>query len=403
MSGLERLAARGPDDPTPEGFAAHLDLVSGDLLDVARPLDAATAVAWAERRASALDLDPGRIDWYLGRALAQTGSLGPDEVAEYRRNLAALVGDGPLGAVELFDAFVVLGREVVRTVRGTLPATDTVVFLGTDAEFLKLTRDLLTGDPSRTRTFYLSRLALLHQDEREVLAATRHEVFGGAGTSDGSATGAAGGRHFAWMDNGLVASQMFQLITVARDRVAAGDGPFGEVFPALFRNELAHGHHQARRRTHGPLTMFGESHPRVAEIIGRGIDEGRFAEASRQLAWRFRSAVPAEVDGLTIVDIGASGTQPCLLLGALGEPAPSVLLYTSGRKAWGPDTDRFRTTRITGRFAMAVESVKTFRTDYEGALRGMAHDLCAVPADQQLLAFLKRLAFHRAVLEERRA
>ncbi|AZS74990.1 hypothetical protein DDE74_32330 [Streptomyces lydicus] len=411
MSGLERLVGRVPQDTTPEAFADHLAQVSQDLLDVVRPLAAEEAIHWTRDKARMLGLAPGRLAAHLGRALAQSGSLGPDEAAEYRRNLQALLpglstgpGGRPPDLVELFDALCVLGRETVGALRRALDGNDrTVVFLGTDAEFLKISYDLWRGCAGASRAFYLSRISLLSGPEQRILARTRHQVFGTSGVSDHVVGGGQAGRHVAWMDNGLVASHMFLLISHARKRAVAGADAFGELFPLVFREELIHGREQAKRRSQGPLTLFGKACPQADAVIRQGIDEGFFAERCGALARRFRAEM-SESENPVIVDIGANGTQPCLLLGVLSSglvPPPCVVLFTSGRRAWGPDSPAFRSVKATGRFAMAVESMKTYMTNYGGALAGDGRALTVVPPDQQLLAFFKQLAFHRAALEER--
>jgi hypothetical protein len=412
VSGLERLARRVPGDATPESFAGYLAEVSRDLLDTPEPLSAQEAIAWAGRKARALGLAPDQLAEDLGRALAQTGSLGPDEVAEYRRNLATLLpgaavaqGGRPPDPAELYEALYQLGRETVGFLRKALLGNDrTVVFLGTDAEFLKISYDVWTGTSDASRAFYLSRLSLLSGAEQRILARTRHEVFGADGICDNAVGGAGGGRHFAWMDNGLLASQLYLLITAARERAAAGEAVFGELFPRMFREELIHGLEQAKRRDEGPLTLFGTAHPQVDAVIRQGMDEGFFAARCGELTRRFRTEVGRNASNPVIVDIGANGTQPCLLLGVLTSglvPPPSVVLFTSGRRAWGPDSPAFRSIAVTGRLAMAVESVKTYMTNYRGTVEGDARELAVAPPDQQLLAFFKQLAFHRAALEER--
>ncbi|MDX2938364.1 hypothetical protein [Streptomyces ipomoeae] len=412
VSGLDRLARRVPGDVTPESFATYVTEVSEDLLDTPAPLSAPEAVAWAGQKARALGLDPDRLADDLGRGLAQTGSLGPDEDAEYRRNLATLLPGAdaapngrPPDPAELYEALCELGRETVGFLRKALLGNDrTVVFLGTDAEFLKLSYDVWRGTPDASRAFYLSRLTLLSAAEKRILARTRQELFGADGVSDSAVDGADGGRHFAWMDNGLVASQLYLLITAARERAAAGEAVFGELFPRMFREELIHGRGQARRRAEGPLTLFGTPHPQADAVIRQGIDDGLFVQRCSEVARRFRVEAGFGTTDPVIVDIGANGTQPCLLLGLLTSgltPPPSVVLFTSGRRVWGPVSPAFRSIAVTGRFAMAVETVKTYMTNYRGALRGDARELAVAPADQQLLAFFKQLAFHRAAIEQR--
>ncbi|RCG22996.1 hypothetical protein DTL70_14955 [Streptomyces diacarni] len=409
---LERLVRRVPRASDPEAFAGHLARVSEDLLNVPRPLEAGAAVHWARRKARVLGLDPARLGHHLERGLAQTGSLGPDEAAEYRRNLATLLPGSARGSetcppepAALYAALCALGSETVRAVRQALGTERrVVVFLGTDAEFLKLSYDVWRGSAHASRVFYMSRLSLLGDAERRVLARTRHEVFGADGLSDTVSGGGRGGRHFAWMDNGLVASQLFLLISAARERAAAGEADFGELFTRLFRQELADGRGQAERRSGGPLTLFGTAHPLVDEVLGHGIDQGLFAQRCGALARRFRATAGQGSGDPVIVDIGANGTQPCLLLGALTAGhalSPSVLLFTSPRRSWGPDSPAFRGVPVTGRFAMAAESMKSYRTDYRGALDGAGGELAVVPPDQQLLAFFKQLAFHRAAVCER--
>ncbi|MFH8529249.1 hypothetical protein ACH4GE_12680 [Streptomyces tendae] len=409
VSGLDRLVQRVPGDATPASFAAYVAAVSQDLLDTPAPLSAPEAVAWARRKAQTLGLDPERLAEDLGQGLAQTGSLGPDEAAEYRRNLATLLpgaadvsSAGPPDPLDLYEALSELGRETVGFLRGAFLDNDRkVVFLGTDAEFLKLSYDVWRGTSDESRVFYLSRLTLLSAAEKRILARTQQELFGPDGVSDSAVDD---GRSFAWMDNGLVASQVYLLITAARERAAAGDGVFGELFPRMFREELIHGCGQARRRVEGPLTLFGTPHPHTDAVIRQGMDEGLFAQRCSDVLRRFHAEAGFGTTGTVIVDIGANGTQPCLLLGLLTPRLalpPSVVLFTSGRRVWGPASSAFRSIAVTGRFAMAVETVKTYMTNYRGALEGDSRELAVAPADQQLVAFLKQLAFHRGAVEQR--
>ncbi|MEW2289153.1 hypothetical protein [Streptomyces sp. NPDC047841] len=417
MTAVERLStgtvtSSGPAGP--EDLVAHVTRVSERLLGLDGPMSADEAVEDTRRYARALGLPADGLARRLHHGLAQGDSLGPDEIAEYRRNMRALlVSTGvadPLRPTprELFAAFLRTGREVVAALAAAVPArTDrTVVFLGTDAEYLKPAYDLLTGDPAGSEVFYLSRLSLLSDAERAVLSRTSRAVFGPQEvTRKGSP-----GRYRAWMDNGLVPSQMFRLVSAARAEAEAEEGPdgrpFDELFLERFADEVVYGTDQGMRRDRGPLTMFGSAVPETDAVLLEGIDSGLFSRrclaAGRQL---LAGAARPAGRGLTLVDLGAGGTQPALLMGAARVLAPaadvSVTLFTPHPGRWGRPGRLFRPAPLTSLFALGVETVKSFATDYQGAARGAAHTIVAVEPDQLLLAHLKHLAFHRAVFEVR--
>ncbi|WP_369153509.1 hypothetical protein [Streptomyces sp. R17] len=403
-----------PGPATAADLIRHIDAVSVRLLGLDGPLDADAAVDDTLRHARALGLPSGDLAGRLRRGLAQRGSLGPDESAEYGRNLRALFeATGVVDPTrptprELYAAFHHMGREVAARLADALPARDEgrTVFLGTDAEFLKPCYDLLAGSTGASEVFYLSRLTLLSDAERAVLSRTSREVFG---PREVTARGAAG-RHRAWMDNGLVASQLARLVTSAREEAhRAPEGPlFEELFLQRFTDEAVHGTDQAHRRAHGPLTLYGTPLPETDAVLRDSIDSGLFTRVCDTLGRRLPTGLGKTGSRpLTLVDIGANGTQPALLMGAAhllpARPDVSVCLFTPHPDRWGRPGRRFRTARATALFALAVETVKSFATDYAGAARGATHTVLAVDHDQLLLAHLKHLAFHRAAWEVRAA
>ncbi|NEA68999.1 hypothetical protein [Streptomyces sp. SID12488] len=405
-------AVVAPGPATPADLARHIDEVSARLARLAGPLDAEAALDDTRDHARALGLPPGDLAGPLSRGLAQTGSLGPDESAEYRRNLQALfdatgVAD-PASPTpqELYAAFHRMGREVALRLAQALPvdAGRTVLFLGTDAEFLKPSYDLLAGGSGASEVFYLSRLSLLSDAERAVLSRTSRRVFGPQEVTARSAAG----RQRAWMDNGLVASELARMVTAAREEADRRPGGplFEELFAAAFAEEAAHGTDQARRLAEGLLTLHGTPLPETDAVLREGIGSGLFAEVCRTLGRRLPVTRP---DGgarpLTLVDIGANGTQPALLMGAAhvvhDRPDVHVRLFTPHPARWGRPGVRFRTAPATSLFALGVETVKSFATDYGSVAAGAPHTVKAVDPDQLLLAHLKHLAFHRAAWETR--
>ncbi|MGP9022670.1 hypothetical protein ACT1U9_30225 [Streptomyces sp. BR1] len=402
--------------PVPAGaddLVRHVSRVSARLARIGEPLEADAAVEDTRRRAGELGFEPADLAAQLRNGLVQTGTLGPDEAAEYQRNLRALLAATEVAdphrptPPELFAAFHRMGREVASSLARALPPDPdrTVVFLGTDAEFLKTVYDLLAGDPRASAVFYLSRLSLLSEAERTVLSRTSRAVFG----ADEVTPRTSAGRQRAWMDNGLVASQLARMVsrTRAEARGSVVDGAsFEELFLARFADEVANRSDQWSRLREGRLTMFGSPLPETDALIRAGVEDGLFAErclaAGRRLLGRPYGGRP-----LTVVDIGANGTQPALLMGAVdvldASVDVSVRLFTPHPDRWGPPGVRFQLARATSLFALGVETVKTFATDYRGAARGAAHTLVEVPPDQRLLAHLKHLAFHRAALEVRAA
>ncbi|MDH6115451.1 hypothetical protein P3T36_006607 [Kitasatospora sp. MAP12-15] len=407
MTAVEHAAPALPRD-----LVGHVTRLSERLVRLDAPFDAATAVEDTRRRARELGLAPEDLDAHLRRGLKQSGALGPDEVAEYRRNLRAVLDAVGVAdprrptAPELFAAFLRMGREVASSLAAALPRQPdrTVVFLGTDAEHLKIVHDLLADDPQASTVFYLSRLSLLSDAERTVLSRTSRTVFG----ADEVTARSSEGRHRAWMDNGLVASQLARLVSGARalaQRSAAGGETFEQLFLARFADEVAHRTDQRARLRQGPLTMFGTPLPETDAVVRAGIDSGLFTERCLDAGRRLLARSAADPRPLTVVDIGANGTQPALLMGAaevLGSAAEvSVCLFTPHPDRWGPPGGRFRLAQATSLFALGVETVKTFATDYRGAAQGAGHTLAELPADQRLLAHLKHLAFHRAALEVR--
>ncbi|NDZ83243.1 hypothetical protein G3I19_32920, partial [Streptomyces sp. SID10853] len=340
---------------------------------------------------------------------AQTGSLGPEEGAEYRRNLRALFDASGVRdparptPAELYAALHRAGLEVAARLAAALPADSgrTAVFLGTDGEFLKPCHDLLAGTTDASRVCYVSRLSLLGDTERAVLARTSRQVFGPA---EVTARGEAG-RQRAWMDNGLVASQLARLITAARQDAhdTPGGPPFEELFLRRFAEEARHGTDQARRLRRGELTLYGTPVAQTDAVIRQSITTGLFSRVCRDLAGQ----LPSTGRPLTLVDIGANGTQPALLMGAArleDEHADvGVTLFTSHPDRWGRPGVLFRTAPATRLFALGVESVKTFATDYGAVAGGGTHTVKAVDHDQRLLAHFKHLAFHRAAWETRAA
>ncbi|MBY8885235.1 hypothetical protein K7472_10300 [Streptomyces sp. PTM05] len=421
MTVVDPAAPTGSVPATAHDLVGHVTRTSAELMRRAEPLDADTAVAEVRDHAVQLGLEPADLSGHLWRGLEQNGTLGPDETAEYRRNLRTLLDATGVAdprrptPVELFAVFHRLGREVASTLAAALPRDPgrTTVFLGTDAEFLKTVHDLLADRTDTSSVFYLSRLQLLSGAERAVLSRTSRAVFG---AEEVTARGHAG-RHRAWMDNGLVASTMARMLTAARedavrsaaDRQSAADreedsDPFDALFLARFAEEVRRGTDQRRRLAEGPLTLFGTARAETDAVVRRGIEEGLFAarclDAGRRL-------LDGAADGrpLTLVDIGANGTQPALLMGAAHVLRPaadvSIRLFTSHPDRWGRPGSRFRPAKASALFALGVETVKTFATDYHGAARGAGHTLVRVPPDQRLLARLKHLAFHRAALEVR--
>ncbi|MGW7418436.1 hypothetical protein ACWGIG_38945, partial [Streptomyces sp. NPDC054863] len=398
-----------PGPARPEDLVRHVDAVSARLARLPGPLDADDAFEDTRRLAGALGPPAGDLAVRLRRGLAQTGSLGPDESADYRRNLRALFdATGVRDPVrptpaELYRALHHAGREVAAQLAAALPAGSgrTAVFLGTDGEFLKPCHDLLAGTTDASRVCYVSRLALLGDTERTVLARTSRQVFGPA---EVTARGAAG-RQRAWMDNGLVASQLARLITAAReDAHAAPEGPpFEELFLRRFAEEARYGTDQARRLRRGELTLYGTPLAQTDAVIRQSITTGLFDRVCRDLAGR----LPVTGRPLTLVDIGANGTQPALLMGAArlaDEHADvRVTLFTSHPGRWGRPGVLFRTAPATRLFALGTESVKTFATDYGAVAGGGTHTVKAVDHDQQLLAHFKHLAFHRGAWEVRAA
>ncbi|MFE9426420.1 hypothetical protein ACFYNO_26060 [Kitasatospora sp. NPDC006697] len=395
---------------TEQDLADHVTRLSQRLAGLGEPLDAAEAVADTRRRARELGLAPAELEPQLWRGLAQAGTLGPDEVAEYRRNLRALLQQSAVAdprrptPAELFTAFQRAGREVAQVLAAALPPRPdrTVVFLGTDAEFLKLAYDLLAGDPQASSVCYLSRLSLLSGAERAVLSRTSRAVFGAEEVTERGRSG----RQRAWMDNGLVASELARLVAQAREGARQpGAPPFDELFLTRFAEELAHGTDQRLRLREGPLTMFGSALPETDAVLREGIGSGLFAERCLAAGRRLLAGPGSGPLPLTLVDLGANGTQPLLLLGAARQLRPaaevSVCLFTPRPDQWGTPGGRFRPARATALFALGVESVKTFATDYRGAARGDGRTLVRVPPDQLLLAHLKHLAFHRAAVEVR--
>jgi hypothetical protein len=418
---LTRSVERLPEAGSIKAFGAFLEALSDDLAAVAPAVGPEEAVGLVQRKAEALGLDCSRIHDHIASGLRQEGSLGPDEAAEYNRNIARLCpglnvieGSAAQAIERIFEAFEQLGRQVADELEHVvrLCGDERVVFVGTDAEFLKLVYDVLAGSPRASRVFYLSRLSLLSDEERDLLSITREATFGPGLTTRASITGLPTYREYTWMDNGLVASQLFYLIADVHERLGRAGRPqasFEDLFVTAFREELRDGTLQTRRRAHGWLTLFGTPPPEVDELMLTRMEHGAFADVCISIARRFEREILTGDSTPTLIELGASGTQACLLFGSLAvldrtahdgddaRPGLSVCLFTPDPSRWEPSGRRFVVRRATRSLALATETVKTFCSDFDG--RSAAPSVVA--PDQQLVAYLKQLAFHRAALEVR--
>jgi hypothetical protein len=422
---LTRSVERLPHAGSIDAFGAFLQALSDDLAAVRPGVGPEEAVELVERKAEALGLDCPRIHDHIATGLRQQGSLGPDEAAEYSRNITRvcpqLAVDGNAAQVieRVFHVFVHLGRRLANELDHVVRRCGggSAVFIGTDAEFLKIVYDVLADSPRASQTFYLSRLSLLSDEERHLLSVTREATFGPDLTTRVMIAGLPTYRDYTWMDNGLVASQLFYLIADVHNRLRRTARPqtsFEELFVAAFLEELRNGTLQARRQAHGWLTLFGTPQPDVDRLILTSMEEHAFADRCMSIARRFEREILADDSTPMLIELGASGTQACLLFGSLAvldqtacdrddtRRGLSVWLFTPDPSRWEPSGTRFVVRRATPALALATETVKTFCSDFDGQFAAPPAP-SVVAADQQLVAYLKQLAFHRAALEVRSA
>jgi hypothetical protein len=416
---LALSAARVPAEGSVEGFTTFLQALSGDLVAADHALTAAEAIELLSHKAVVLGLDESRLDDHVRRGLLQEGAMAPEEDAEYRRNLARLFAQAPIGdpaqptPQHLFEAFVRLGRELADHLQSALvPCESTrAVFLGTDAEFLKTVYDVLAGSACASLVFYVSRASLLGEEEHQTLIRTSRAVFGEGLTTRRVAGGFPTHRDYSWMDNGIVSSQLYHLITVAHERVRQARGrTFEDVYVPMFADELRDGPLQAQRAARGWLTFFGEPHPEVDRLILTSIEEGTFAARCTSIAESFRQEILAREPRITLVELGATGSQACLLFGAVenlhssGAASErgrlSVLLFTPDPARWGRPGSRFRVSGASPMLALAIETLKTFGSAFDAGSEGRSAPRVVAP-EQQLVAYLKHVAFHRAALDVR--
>lgn len=418
-------------------FYHFLETTSRNFLADERPLSPEQIRWLGERKAVALGLSPEELDAHLGRGMRQEGALAADERAEFQRYLRRMLPESveqgrPPSYAEIFRCFELLARQVTQTLGATLPvlARSRVVFLGSDAEFQKVPFDVMCRNPLAAGGFYLSRRALMTPAEFEVLWGTRQEVFGEEQISRHIADGTSADRDYCWADNSLMYSTVYQLITRARREQEQGGtvGGFGRLLARLFAEELSAGSLQRRRQEQGWLTLFGQRHPAVDELLSHGIRERLFARTCLSLVRRFHAAHLMECREITLVDVGSTGTQPCLLLGAVGAlsmldpgvlaeqlplttddaamlldlqrapPRLSVVLYASNPRTWGSPSEALHLHKLTAEFAFAVETVKSVRPCTHTP-DGTGNDLLEPgTAEQQLLAYVKHLIFRNAAL-----
>jgi hypothetical protein len=435
--GLLASATRTPWIHGPSDFYRFLETTSRDFLASEQPLSPEEIRVLGARKAEALGLSAEGLDAHLAEGLRQEGALSADEQAEFQRYLRRLLPESieqqrPPSYAEIIRCFELLARQAIQTLGATLPppARSRVVFLGSDAEFQKVPFDVMCRDPLAAGGFYLSRRALMTPAEFKVLWATRREVFGEEQISRHIADGTAADRDYCWADNSLMYSTVYQLIDRARREQGreGTSGGFGRALAALFAEELSAGTLQRRRQERGWLTLFGRRHPAVDELIAQGIRERLFARTCLSLVRNFHAAYLADCREITLADVGSTGTQPCLLLGAVGAlsmlepgvlaeqlpltaedvallqdlrrstPRISVVLYASSPRTWGSGSEALYVHKLTAEFAFAVEMVKTVRPCTH-APDGTGNDLIELgTAEQQLLAYLKHLIFRNAAL-----
>ncbi len=325
-------------------------------------------------------LNPTLVEEYVLGALRNPVSLGPDELAEYARYLREFWPD--LERTQTLDpiqeGLQIIGNALVDSITANICGSGSVpVFLGTDAEFLKVCYDALSPK-QRSIAFYISRRSLMAGAELRKLAG-----FHADGVSRIGADGVTTKRYYTWFDNSIAQTTLYQLLRA---------GPDVAAFTEALREELVDQHMQRERERNGWFTFFGILHPDAENLVRQGIRENWFAKVCLHHARLFESAVLSRARTITIVDIGASGAQPLLLLGLMSAltslagreplmnrlglndedramvqrlandaPAISILLYGASAEK---NNGVFRSIRVSAAIAMGIESMKSIYTDY---------------------------------------
>ena len=400
------------------GLDPYLSALALQIGAIANPLSRQDISNRLVDKCRELGLDSTVLEAHLLKALHNPMTLGPDERAEYTGYLTKVWPrlEETTGIDAIQDGLEMLGNVLVKSIATHVcGCRATPVFLGTDAEFLKVCYQGLSGHP-RSIAFYISRKSLMAPDEARTLSRLRNDGIWRVG-ADGSATK----RYYTWLDNSISQIVLYRLLRMR---------PTLDAFSTALAMELVDQPIQRECERNGWLTLFGVGNPEIDRVMQQGIKENWLLRVCLRHLRLFEIAVLSRTRNIMLVDIGALGSQPYLLaalvsiavemagkdaeMRALGldtsdktmlqrvaenPPTISVLLYGPSAMTNEGLVQRLR---VSAELSMAIESMKSIVTSYDFDPAHPRRMLRPPPAHEALLAHFKHLVFRNVVVAHRR-
>jgi len=153
-------------------------------------------------------------------------------------------------------------------------------------------------------------------------------------------------------------STMYQLIKKAQTLATETGSPFEEELQKIIAEEFEQQTLQKKRIADGALTLFGNQHPDVDQMIRRGIEENQFFKEALAIFEDFYNTSLRNNNEVVIADVGVTASQPWFFYGmlhylqAMSESSRNYEELTAGQKAMLGDLKgkKIRVALLSGRF-----------------------------------------------------
>lgn len=326
----------------------------------------------------------------VGDGLKQDGALADDEYEEYQRNLlrSGIADAGSLQ--EIYALLVQLGSEVLGLLHQIEANPNSrMVPVGSDAEFMSLCLHKKISPNNQHKPFYCSRKALLHPIELKAFQTCLPEL---TMKSDDVL------RNYSWLDKGYVSTVMHVLFRSIDNGTAGEPKNILQNLERAVRDEADTKVIQSQVIS-GKSVGFLEAGPsKIPTSFQQCFEEDVFVSVLKALSTKFSHFKKTLDSDITLVDIGVKGSQPLTIISAY-RAFDSSPTRNDTVAVFGPNktdtTSEIHYYRASWQLSLALESMKTYQTDVSLDSRLIRR----ATASQELLAFLKALAFREASLQ----